>query len=408
MRLISLLAASALAAPVAAQVPAAPDPEQVRGAAIYWMPKTQVTLEAVARLRDCSNGASDVAVTLIANAAPDVSKPIIFDPTSLSSWRQSRSFSLTLHPNGTLAGINAASEDKTGVIIGNIFKAIWSIVGVLGVADAYGRIGICNEGTSRSLARADVLRRQLAALRPAKWAGSGTGAVVPNAEADAKRAEVVASELAALEAGPLTITTRATLDLARPAGAPIQWETTPDWSQGAFDKWFGTPHVPASLSAMRVRIDMATADTCAVPAKGCRKFMRVPQPALATFAVLPASGATSTTPTAAITVQQWGKVGTLCLDAPLFASRTVAVSYDGFGQLTKFDWTSNARGEAASGVLAELAGQAATAYASLKPAEDPTLLEATKSQADLIDQQIRLARLRRCLSQMEAGLGCEE
>lgn len=380
-----------LAATLAPTLAAAKEPETVDVAVVrYYMPRTVVTATATLRLRDCAKPDASVDLVLSARAEADTGTPYTFDPTRLSSWRQSRDFSVTVNPNGTLAGFNSASEDKTGAIIGNILKSVVSFAGLFSAAGTPS--DKCNAATADALRRVSVIRKQLAKLRPLAWKDTDP---LPG-EKDRALAESLAAELAAIESGALT--TVIVTDLVLPAAAgdiSVAWPTAP------LRKWFSPVEIPASLQAIQLRVAGSPPVRTSRPQR-CSQAVMVPQPALVTVQAKADANAPLMT-ALTVPVQQWGHVAKVCLDAPVFASRTTNVTFDAYGLMTKLDWKSNARGEAASSALATIAEQATLFKAAVKPAGETATL---KDQGDLLDQQIRVEKLRRCLALLESGGTC--
>ncbi len=385
---LSALAAATVSMPAAAQK-APPATAQV-AAARYFMPKTVLTATATLKLTSCTKPDANVELTIAARGEPDLRKAYSFDPRGLASWRQSRDFSVTVLANGTLSAISSTSEDKTGAIIGNILKAVVSIAGAAAVDGA--TAVKCNEATLYAMQRADVIRKQLRDLRSVDWTA---GKPLPKIDENDGTAQKLVAELAAIESGPLTLVLTTEIEL--PASA-VPIEIT--WNQGPLKKWFDGADVPPTLEELTLSFDVAAAEPIKVDSRKCTRYIEVPQPAMVGVNVV--RGAVSAR-ALSVGVQQWGSVGRLCLDAPVFASRTVSATFDGFGTMTKLDWKSNARGEGASALFGTAAEQAALFAGKVKP---DTALETTKSEADLIEQQIRLEKARRCLETMQAVVTC--
>lgn len=373
------------------------------GAIIYYFPETRASLEAKVRLKSCAKFDVEVELTMTAKAVPDLTAPRLFAPAALASWRQARAFSVEVNGSGTLAGINSTSEDKSGAILGNIVKAVASLVTV-GILSDNGdgmAIGRCNAATVRAINRAKVLRDQIVKLRPEAWDGK---AIPVETAKELELANAMVAELAAIEAGPLTVTTAIEVPLPPRVVHGQDVALTTSWPDKPFEKWVtGSGTVPPALSAVRIVGRAAALPPSVLPAKACKRSFETPQPALVAFVAKPG---TEEKVLLRAPVQQWGRTAMLCLDAPVFASRTLNVAFDAFGMTTKFEWKSNARGEAASALLAEAAAQASAAYDKTKPKPDPTATEATKADADLVEQQIRLIQLRACLDTLQAGGSC--
>jgi hypothetical protein len=378
---------------------AAKDPGSQQVAVVrYFMPRTIVTATATLKLKSCTKPDANVDVVLSAHPEAETATTYTFDPTELRSWRQARDFSVTVNPNGTLAGFNSTSEDKTGAIIGNILKTVVSFASFLSVAS--GETDICNDVTRSAIKRANVLRSQLRKIRPVDWKDTDP---LPG-EKDAALAESLTTELAAIEASALTIVMVRDVALGGSSGKLPTGPIAISWPTAAFGKWFSPATLPLSLDAIRLTVTGA-APVPVSHAERCERFVEVPQPAIVTFKAKPTAGTPDVDATTALSVpiQQWGHVAKVCLDVPLFASRTVNATFDGYGLMTKLDWKSNARGEAASGALAAIAEQAAAFSAAVKPAGATADL---KGQGDLLEQQIRVEKLRRCFELMQTGGIC--
>ncbi|MGL4543117.1 MAG: hypothetical protein ACRCUI_11465, partial [Polymorphobacter sp.] len=101
----------------------------------YSLPATSVSLELALTLESCSD---KLAVSGKARlvASPGQALPGAFALTSnrLESARVKRAVGITLHDTGTIATINSAAEDRSGAIIGNVFKFAAQVAGaVLGL-----------------------------------------------------------------------------------------------------------------------------------------------------------------------------------------------------------------------------------------------------------------------------------
>jgi hypothetical protein len=101
-------------------------------------------------------------------------------------------------------------------------------------------------------------------------------------------------------------------------------------------------------------------------------------------------------------------VANLCLDTSLFSSRTAALTFSPFGLVTKLEWKSGARGEAASASLSALAPSIASIAEGNGPDETTQERDELALEADMIEQQIRLLKAQRCLEALAAGAKCEE
>ena len=95
----------------------------------------------------------------------------------------------------------------------------------------------------------------------------------------------------------------------------------------------------------------------------------------------------------------------LCLDVGFGESRTVGLKFDKFGQVTEFNFASEATGAAVAASLAGTATNASGILTTLRGASD---LDKQKSEIDKLETQQKLNKLLACQAIIDAGgFDCE-
>lgn len=432
----TMTAIATLIAPGLAEAkgPATPAFEVLR----YRLPATQIvshlslTLESCATLPVVSGTA-----TLEAKAAAGAQFFTITD-ADLKSARIKRELAVTMHDTGTIATIDSKVEDRTGAIIGNIFKTIGSVLAIAalnfngGKSTQTGTSSVCSKDVQNALSQVALLSKQINDLN------TNLAALTPKdpPEMRAKLAgaiKVLAANRAALRAGVLHVDLDQPLDL-KTTGTEDKGDDKHPYSLGGttavdmsalLDAWIDQTKAAQLKSALGIGLEWAALPASIqfdprnevnkglLPDAGCSagqsnsKSARpiclvTPEPArFGVHAVL--TGLTSTVGTAAFDAEiaapmgQWGKVRLLGLGAGFGEGRELALTLDKFGRTSQAKWSSDARSENVTGAIAGAAGQ----LAGIVQANSTVARQ--KAEIEALTTQQTLNRMRACQEILAAG-----
>ena len=411
----------------------------------YFTPSTKVVLAGNFVLERCDDKAvlASSTLALVSSATANTAAAFRLDGSQLSSARQKREVSIELHENRTIKSLNATSSDRTGAIVTNVLKVVGSIAGAItGMRGLQGDTAAetvvpCNEATMAALRLAKSLRGRIATQRQAL-----IGASAADAEKIGLQIDTLANQLALLTASRLTIATSRPIPLGDgPGSGTIRW-TLKDLA-----KWFAEPEEDEQDVAVckaapgatgRFVADKAKPDDpcamdtdilalsysvtgspvveedrignspCAKPDRPaeCGKTLVLAAPVPAKVEVKTLSSgilghrAGSVLGSATVSVPQWGPATYLPLDVGLFKSRTIAFTFDQFGNRQTFKWNSEATAENAMAALVTATDAGLTAIRNL---EGPTDTARWKADIEELETRMKLNKLRLCEDAIENG-----
>jgi hypothetical protein len=389
----------------------------------YYLPRTKATLTANLVLKSCDYVPTAAPTVAVVAAAEADDKAYSISGPTLQSWRLKRDLDITLSDANTISAINSTVSDRTASIIGGVVKFVASlIVPLSGGSAAPTSAYRCNAKTKAAIAEVSALEEKILELR---------GGIAAQKPADVKTSieiiDALAARIAALRTGPLLLTMTKELDLSKPvADQPIEL------SAADLRKWFELPVQtdPAVLAAARVnypgmsdpQIDQelrsrppnfrmtyslqpvkppaaapsATAAAAALAAgcpgdQGCQKTLVFREPVMAKLTVH-AFGSFVDLPDkkvfeAIIPVGQWGMPSYLSMGTKVLQTRSVNLTFDGFGRKKSFGWKSEAKGEALAtglGTVADSVGSYRKAFAEKSETErDAALVTALETKKKL-------------------------
>jgi hypothetical protein len=421
--------------PIAAAEPEAASNQSAAGIT-YYLPKTKATLSASLVLKSCGFAPTAApTIAVVAAAEADDRAYSISGPT-LQSWRLKRDLDITLSDANTISAVNSTVSDRTASIVGGVVKFVASlIVPLSGSGDAPISAYRCNDKTKAAIAEVAELEKKILALR------AGIAAQKP---ADAKTSieiiDALAARIAALRTGPLLLAMTKDLDLSKPVtDQPIEL------TAAELRKWFELPRVtdPALIAAARAgnpgltdtQIDealrsrpprfkltyslqpakvMAPPPSAATAAaaleagcpgdQACERTLVFREPVMAKLTVYAVEGFVDLPDSkvfdASIPLAQWGRPSYLSLGTKVLQTRSVNLTFDGFGRKKSFGWKSEAKAEALAGAL----GTAADSVGSYRKAfAEKTDAERDAALVTALETKKKLNALLACSEILEAG-----
>ena len=389
----------------------APDVELIR----YKLPITSVAVIIPVTLESCDPLTVSAAPRIVAKAGAS-SQSFGIGTAGLESARVKRELAITLHDSGTIATLNSENEDRTGSIIGNVLKTLFSFGGAFlspRGTDLIVKPGLCNAATLQALKRIAEIDKAIA-----RWsiAPIPTDPKLASLQHDA--IQNLATERGTLRASILYVELAAKLDLNP---SKLTWaDATKSYSlsapvdaQDISDTWLDGKALPTLtvLWALTPANGVQGPATGAQPADLCAsKLGELGKPAIclvlpenatvgATLggnASIKLKSAASADPTS-VPIPQWGSLQLLTMSAGFGSNKSVTMTLDAFGRPSEMKWSSQARAESITGTVADATGQIAT-YAS-----GNNRLASEKREIDELTTQQTLNRLRVCREILNAG-----
>lgn len=222
----------------------------------YYLVKTVVQAEVTFKLESCGDPDTGeppvVEMEGVIGAAPQGDKKNLatIDGRYLKSTRESRELKVSLHENRTLKSVNAASTDQTFGVIGNIFRAIGSFLGLTQLTTMAAETPgiplvtfVCKPGPNDSLKLVGELKKKISDLRSDL---ADPALTVEQRLEVGKLIDLLALKVAQITTQELTRNSKKTAQI----GPPLQsdgrqsyedkWETPEliTWRLGDFEKWF--------------------------------------------------------------------------------------------------------------------------------------------------------------------------
>jgi hypothetical protein len=392
-----------------------PDVELIR----YKLPTTSVAVVIPLTLESCDPLKVSAAPRIVAKAGAS-SQSFGIGTAGLESARVKRELAITLHDNGTIATLNGANEDRTGSIIGNLLKTVFSFAGAFLAprgADLTAKPGLCNAATLLALKRIGEIDKAIA-----RWSNAPVPTDPKLASQQHDAIQTLATERGTLRASVLYVELAAKLDLDP---SKLTWSdatksyslSAPVDTQDLSDTWLDGKMLPSLtiLWALTPASGVQRPATGAQPADLCgSRLSELGKPAIclvrpanatvgatlggSTSIALKAAAAADPTP---VPISQWGNLQLLTMSAGFGSNKSVTLTLDPFGRPSEMKWSSQARAESITGTVADATGQIAT-YAAAN-----NRLASEKREIDELTTQQTLNRLRACREILNAGgSGC--
>lgn len=387
----------------------------------YYLPKVMLDVQVSYELAQCkaSNGRLDLSLIVVSSvtSAPerDDRSRVDVSLSDLKRWTKANSISVTTDGDGVVETISSTSKDETATIVGNVLSTIAKIVPVaFGVPVAKGvastQVPDCGFARQRLEKIAD-LRRRLLTDRP-------------NKDVD----EALSNAIARLRES-VTITIKKTIDpsmavlrtelvevgkdvdptgtrkfgiLAEIGPSPAMVEQK-GWYNAAAVKRLTDNGFLSNVTSYRtyVAIDLAAVDTRSYTAVVPGSHYR--EPTLLEVSVIQGTGVTEQNVPKAPTIDrksfhipQIGQLRSIPLEAQIFESNEWSITFGPDGFATKREFSSQARGVAASSLLlnsAEAIGGTITSLRGVGQQRLQNELSRLKVQHDLLDYRLKLKQL---------------
>jgi hypothetical protein len=372
-------------------------------------------------LTSCNSRSITVEASLSLEAEADASdEKFALTPAALESARIKRGLDMTLHDTGTIATLNSQTEDRTGAILGNVFKIATSIAGAFfGVALPAASTGggrghprpappppLCNQATMDALARIDAIDAAISAQRRIK---PSTPAAY---KANAAMLTGLIAERQALRDGPLHVDLSTDLDLSaenskHSGEEEIELKPLRKWLRAVPTKkaklsWTATP-VPGTAAAFFPPDGPQRCATALDAAKGMSICFLEPVPASfkATASgfesIMSANKPLTLEKAEVFPVPQWGALRTFPLVAAVGSSRQVSLTLDKFGRASELKWSSEAKLESLTGTAADLAGKVQGVVSA------NSAVNRNKAEIEELTTLQSLNRLRACREILDQG-----
>lgn len=385
----------------------------------YRLPETTIKAKIPLTLTAC--GASSLAVEgdfVLEAEARGTNETFAVTPATLESARIKRGLEIKLHDTGTIASINSENADRTGAILGNVFKFVTSLAGsFFGLSLPPGAAGggaqtLCNDPTIDALTRVKAIDRAIARQRatlpskPSEYQANSRMIDRLLAERQAlhdgplhvELAEALKLGAATLSADQTTYSGQSAIDLS----ALSQWlVSNPSSPPAARLVWTAKPVPDGALALSQANGPARCAEALASASGLALCFL---QPVMVTFSatatfdnVTGNDKALSLETKKAFPVPQWGAARTLSITAAVGSSRQVSFSLDKFGRATEMKWTSEARLENLTGTAADLAAQVQGVAAA------NSAVNRGKAEIDELTTRQTLNRLRACREILDRG-----
>ncbi|ATI80631.1 hypothetical protein [Sphingobium yanoikuyae] len=403
----------------------------------YYLPKTKITMTASLVLKSCDYFPEASPTIVVAAVAEADDKPFSISGPNLQSWRLKRDLNITLADNGTISAINSTVSDRTASIVGGVVKFAASIVNPLsGPTKAPTSAYQCNTATQQAIAEVKTLEGKIKDLRAALARQKPAEIKDSIATIDA-----LAARIAALRTGPLMLTVTKDLDLTQTWNAKAIDITTAE-----LEKWFELPNKtdPARIAAARgnypgqddasidailrnnipaFRLTYTLQPGAGAPAaptsaaskakveegcpedKSCEKTLVFREPVIAHLTINAVDGFSELAGNNKVyegdlPIAQWGMPTFLSLGTKLLQTRTVDLTFDGFGRKKSFNWKSESKGETLAGAL----GTAADSVGSFRKAlADKTETERNAALVTDLETKKKLNALLACKELLDAG-----
>lgn len=407
----------------------------------YALPRTVVDAEVKYELKSCAASAQKAdksydltaevkaTATLVVRAEADPALRYALEPGTLANSRTKTDFGLELYENGTIKSLNAASEDRTGAVIGNVLGGIFSIaklfLGPVPFADGNTYLPhACNADTRQALDRVKTLRGEISQLkediRKLEFSKPPAG---NDGTADIKRYR---EKLAILqEQLKETVDNRLTLSVKKvfvPGPKLAERNALLHPTNDQLKEWFVSDTIITMLEAKDAGAAQKQLSLAALPnVKALQVEVAVVPGAVVTT---PIEVGTSPTPSGLVLrepvrsqilacrylcsetgkapgdplaiialaraeadVPQFGDARILPLNVKTFESRTLALTQSPFGRVQTMKWVAGAKAETASGVFKDASGQIFTGVTDLTKIGDTTELEKLKMEKSLYDAE---------------------
>ncbi|MGR4877054.1 hypothetical protein [Pseudoxanthomonas sp. LARHCG66] len=419
-------------------------PEQPKNTASYidyQLPVTNAQIALNLVLTSCNpvEAKAEVSIIPMVTPTPFAEHRFRVNGEDLRSYTKKQDLKIELHPVGSIKSINSSTEDRTAAIVGNVLKIVAPIVGAAGSKPT---AQACNDTTKEALVRYGSLTSDISDLRK-----SMVGAKDP--AATQKKIDAFAAEAALIRTELLSLTLTRQIELYRtvyvpPAGTPARTDTASDrpknvggerirWSRQDLKKWFTVPgsdtmtadwfsigwclrgdDVPGNAACSAIQFDQifdnsvpevrtAAKISCDIADAKCPTTLVFREPVAAKLTVisLDSSLKSDLTPLAKapMAMAQWGEVTYLPLTVGFGQARNLSLSLDEFGRRSTFGWTSNAQMEGITGGALGVVESAAALRASRESAD----LKSMKAEADELQMQLTLNKLRNCKAVIDAG-----
>lgn len=399
----------------------------------YTLPYTHAKVTATLTLKSCDTplkAAASVAIVPVAAPSSVPQEQFVISGPALQSLAKSHDVSVTLHENRSLETVNATTTDKAAVIIGNIIK-----LGTLFAAPASETSLKCTSHVRALLTHTATLKSKIEKLRKKQYDPDHV-----DDETVAKQINVLATELARLNTGPLQVKLAKTVAIQPKIKAGYlgwnehhfrKWIENPNntvpqkllkavpefklryciWTQGEDEGSCTTTLANNGLKALACRADSVNCPV-GIPVftpkhagcGTCSDTLVFRDPVIAKFVVVADADNYGREPGTTLAgksmpINQWGKVTTLPMSVGFGGSKTVSIKLDPFGLRTSFGWKSGASGEAVTGALGTLGEQ----YAGFRDRDDGASLKEITDEATYLEARQKLNRLESCSEIIENG-----
>lgn len=432
----------------------------------YYLPATGYQIEIRHQLRVCQGRIADPAeipgpdagpalqgegsfkflvhtsVALTPQALTDRSQAYRLDLMALPDGRHSQDLSLEKYPNGTVQTLNSTVEDRSAAAAGELLNFAASLAGIRqavapadfpsGLTDPY--VDLCSPATRKVLAQIAELKASILELLRTRGDLAIDVGVKPKGAAAALAAldaQIKAKHdlIAALRAKYLTVKIQRTV-LPHALRQSAYYSPSPKalraagWfsAQGgtrfaaykkrlwAQHRWGEAPAQPILVTELRFG-QAPPQPLPGHPAAPAADHFWYRQPLEVSYelcldACAHGDGRPTQTPRLLrgdLAVPQWAEVRAVPFTVGWFGKRSLAMSFDPWGRITKLTWQTPARVEALAAGLAQPALQAAEAAQTLKEAQADAELAVLELRIQHYKKQVELKEAREAYEQAFSG-----
>lgn len=412
----------------------------------YKLPELEFEIKATYQLRKCNREA--FVVKIGADVSPKfntLETPTFrFNPSIVSrkGSRVAQNITVELHPNATIKSINAVSEDKTGSIISNVFKfATGLLKATFGLAAEAVTPDLCKATIVHHLQSADRLVERIKKLdddlTKLLIADDPSDALNKQIAAYGKSIAALKTQLTELRINHLTIEKTDRIkaaDLERSNFVSLtendlkKWlvpdreidpKSDPKSDQGsdlisksleqlkmiAKESWEENKwgKKPASLTRLLFSIELrlsASGSVKTVDASyaGVHDKLFIRRPVVSAFEVCAyvcqnddnSSSQTKRLATGTVVIPQWGTVQKIDFAVKAFEKRTLVMSFDEAGNVTKLTWNVPSKSDNVFRALAGASEQAVTFLETVEYGKDLAEIKALEIQTNLLLKRVAL------------------
>ncbi len=419
----------------------------------YVLPEVAFEIKAVYQLRECNREnvkkvvdgveSFETETSFTVKAGFEVSPTVTtlstpsfqFQPDLVADGDSSESHKLTvnLYPNSTIKSLNATGEDKTGSIIGNLFKFATNLLGVAFGLGADPNLDansipdpVCHESVTSNLKSADDIVARIGVLKSAIITQ-----LTENEPSEELQKIIVAHEtaistleeqLSDIRTNKLTIKKTyniparelnqnhflalSKLELAKWLKAPelAKWGVgaQPDriskrvedlWAANSAT-WGATPKQPLLGASLKFSHDGSYVEVEASHAETHDEIV-VRQPVITDYALCQHSceaqnngSNTKRYAEGLIAIPQWGEVSSIDFDLEVFEKRTVAIEFDQYGATKNVTLDVPSRADTVISALAGASEQAVPFIEAARMGREKAELNELTLETDLLKKRV--------------------